>query len=164
MNWLPTYLLNARGFSEQKMGIFAAATNLAGAIGFVLGGYICDKYFSERLRVPVVLGLITSAAFTYLAAIAPSGEWAVAALMLVFLSSNMAFTALFTLPLTLVPKRSVGAAVGIVNTAGQVAGVLAPLSVGYILDLTGNDFRAALYGMVALALVAIWPATRIQQA
>ena len=162
-NWLPTYLLQAWKFPVAKMGVFAAVTNLAGAVGFMLGGYLCDRYFTDRLRVPIIVGLLTSAVFTYLAAVAPSGEWAVAALVLVFLFSNIAFTALLTLPLVLVPKETVGAAYGVVNTAGQLSGVLAPLLVGYLLDLTGNSFRVVLYTMMVLAAVAMYPAGRIRQ-
>jgi len=162
MNWLPTYLLEARGFGVEKMSVFTAITNLAGMVGFVLGGYLCDRYFSERLRVPIIAGLLTSAACTYLAAVAPTGEWAVAWLVLVYLTSNVAFTAIFTLPLLIVPKHAVGATFGAVNTAGQISGVLAPLLVGFILELTHNDFHMVLYCMVALALVAVYPASRIR--
>jgi MFS family permease len=163
MNWLPTYLLQARGFSMEKMGVFAAVTNLAGALGFVAGGYLCDRYFSGRLSIPIGWGLVTSAGFTYLAAIAPTGEWAVACLAGVFFLSYIAFTALFTLPLVIVPKSSVGSAAGIVNTAGQLAGVVSPLLVGLILELTSGDFKVVLYCMVGLALMALYPASRIRQ-
>src|SRR5262249_12019693 len=151
MNWLPTYLLQARGFPPEKMGSSAAITNFAGAVGYLVGGYVCDRYFNGQLRLPIILGLLSSAAFTYLAAIAPTGEWVVAALVLVFLCSNVAFTALFTLPLFVVPPHSVGVAFGVVNTAGQISGVLSPVLVGYILELTTSDFRVVLYCMVALA-------------
>jgi sugar phosphate permease len=163
MNWLPTYLLQARGFSVDRMGVFAAITNLAGAAGYVLGGYACDKYFSSNLRVPIVFGLLASAGMTYLAAVAPTGEWAVFCLAWVFLLANLAFVAIFTVPLLTVPKHRVGGAFGIVNTAGQISGVLAPVAVGFVLDLTRSDFKIVLYAMVALTLIAVAPAMRIRQ-
>lgn len=163
-NWLPTYLLQARGFSPAKMGVLASLTNLAGAVGAPLGGYLCDKYFKNDIRWVIVGGLIVSAGFTYLAATAPTGESAVCHLAVVFLLVNgVATTAIFTLPLVIVPKHAVGAAFGIVNTAGQVAGVLSPLMVGYILNATGNDFQVVLYCMVGLALAATVPAAMIRQ-
>lgn len=163
MNWLPTYLLHGRGFNVREMGIFTALTNLSGAIGYPLGGYLCDRFFSQRLYVPIVLGTLLCAAFTYLAAIAPSGEWAVASLSAVFLLNNAASTAVFTLPLVVVSKEVVGSAAGIVNTAGQLAGVVSPLFIGAILDATHSNFQVMLYWLVALTLLAIIPAMRIRQ-
>ncbi len=164
MNWLPTYLLQARGFSPEKMGVLAALTNLAGALGCPLGGYICDKYFKNNMRVPIIWGLFISAGFTYLAATAPTGEWAVVYLAVVFLIINgVATTAIFTLPLLIVPKHAVGGAFGVVNTAGQISGVLSPLLVGYILELTHNNFQTVLYFMMGLTIAAAYPTSRIRQ-
>lgn len=164
LNWLPTYLLQARGFDAAKMGVFVAIANLAGVIGCPLGGYICDKFFKDRMRVPIVCSLIVSAGFTYLAATAATGEWAVACLVVVFIGVlGIANTAIFTLPLVLVPQHAVGGAFGIVNTAGQIAGVVSPLLVGYVLDVTHSNFQVVLYGMVGLILLAAFPASRIRQ-
>jgi sugar phosphate permease len=163
MNWLPTYLLGTRGFSVQKMGFYAAVTNLAGVAGYVLGGYLCDRYFRNCLKVPIITGLLVSTAFTYLAAIAPDGVSAVCCLVPVFLFSNVVATALSTIPLVMVPKHAVGAAFGVVNTAGQLSGILSPLLIGWVLTETKGRFEIVLYGMVALTLIAIYPASRIRQ-
>jgi len=163
MNWLPTYLLVSRGFSVGKMGFFAAITNLAGVAGYVLGGYLCDRFFRNRLKVPIIAGLLISTGFTYLAAIAPDGVYAVACLVPVFLFSNVVATALSTIPLVIVPKEAVGAAFGLVNTAGQLSGILSPLVVGWVLTETKGSFEIVLYGMVVLTFVAVYPASRIRQ-
>ena len=163
MNWLPTYLLRAKGYSVDEMGILASLTNFAGAAGFVLGGYVCDRYFTGRLRIPLALGLFSSAVFTYLAAVLPGRGEAVACLVLVFITLNISFTAIFTLPLVIVPKHAVGGAFGIVNTAGQLAGVVAPTLVGSLLDLNHGNFRTVLFVMVGFTLAAIYPALRIHQ-
>jgi sugar phosphate permease len=157
LNWLPTYLLQARGFSVEKMGYFAAVTNLAGAVGYPLGGYICDKYFRHNIKILIVIGAVVSSCLTYLAATAPTGEWAVACFAAALLTSGFAFTPLLTLPLLIVPKHAVGGAFGIVNTAGQLAGLFSPLLVGYVLEVTGGNFRIVLYCLVASSLIAIAP-------
>jgi sugar phosphate permease len=163
LNWLPTYLLQARGFGIEKMGVFTALTNLAGALGYPLGGYVCDKYFKEKLRIPIFLGLIVCAVFAYLAARAATGELAVACLAVVYLFNNALGTALFTLPLVIVPMSTVGGAFAIVNTAGQMAGLLSPLLVGYVLSVTGGSFEVVLYGFVGLSFIAVYPASKIRQ-
>jgi sugar phosphate permease len=163
MNWLPTYLLQARRFSIGKMGLFAALANLAGAFGYPLGGYICDKFFRQKLRIPIMLGMTATGLFVYLAAVATKGEWAVGYFLAVFLCLNAASTGICTLPLVVVPKSAVGGAFGIVNTAGQLAGLLSPVLVGYVLNMSQGNFKVALYGLVGLALIAMFPASRIRQ-
>jgi sugar phosphate permease len=154
MNWLPTYLLNARGFSTAKMGIMASLTFLPGAVGYYLGGHISDKYFSRRRHVPIAIGFMVGAVATYAAAVAPSGEWAVAALAFGFLFVSAASAGLFTFPIVAVPTAAVGVAFGIVNTSGQLAGLVSPLLVGYALNVTDGDFQAVFCGFAALHIVS----------
>jgi len=51
----------------------------------------------------------------------------------------------------------------VVNTAGQLSGILSPLLIGWVLTETKGRFEIVLYGMVALTLIAIYPASRIRQ-
>lgn len=163
LNWLPTYLMQARGFSPQKMGWFAGLTSLALGLGYIIGGYVCDRYFSDRLRVPIAGCLLMNAVLTYLAARAVSGEWAAVYLALGFFAIGVAGTALSTLPLIVVPQHAAATAYGIVNTAGQLAGLVSPLLVGYVLELTHSNFEVVLCCLVAVAIAGVYPATRICQ-
>lgn len=163
MNWLPTYLLQARGFSTAKMGLWASLPFLPGAVGYYLGGHISDKYFSRRRHLPILVGLIGAGAMTYIAAGATSGEWAVAALAAAFLFHSIASAGIFTLPIVAVPAAAVGVAFGIVNTVGQLAGLLSPLLVGYALDVTHGNFHwvfGCIAGVFAVAACAVLPIGR----
>jgi sugar phosphate permease len=162
MNWLPTYLLQARGFSLPKLGLLGSLPYLAGALGYFLGGYFVDGYFKNQRHVPIASGLLGGGITTYLATLAPTGEWAVAALVLSFLCVFIAAGGIFTLPLVTVPKQAVGAAFGFVNMAAQFAAFLSPLAVGYVLSVTHNDFNTALYGFVGFFIVAAIAAQRIR--
>ncbi len=42
LSWLPTYLVEGRGFTIMKMGIFASLPLLAGTIGDTMGGWLSD--------------------------------------------------------------------------------------------------------------------------
>jgi sugar phosphate permease len=161
-NWLPTYLLDARGFAPGKMAVFAAAINLAGVVGYPLGGYICDRYFGQQLRIPIALGSLATGFCIYLAAHAPTGEGAGAYLLVVFLLCNVVGAAICTVPLLAVPKRAVGSAFGLMNTAGSFAGFVSPVLIGYVLNVTHNDFERALYCLVGLSFIAVLPALQIR--
>ena len=161
MNWLPTYLLQARGFSLSKMGLLGSLPYFAGALGYYLGGHFSDLYFTRRRQIPIVIGLLGGGAMTYLAAVAPSGEWAIVALILSFLFVFISAGGIFTMPLVMVPKQAVGAAFGFINTAAQFAAFLSPLAVGFVLGATHGDFTKVLYGFVGFFVVAAIAALKI---
>jgi len=162
MNWLPTYLLQARGFSVSRMGVGASLPFFAGALGYYLSGHISDKYFSQRRHIPIVAALVVASLMTYWAAVASTGEWAIVALVLAFLFLFVASGGLFSLPLLLVPKEAVGRAFGLVNTVGQVAAFVSPLLIGYVLAHTHSNFTLVFYGLVGLFLVGACAALRIR--
>lgn len=50
---IPGGLLTDR-FGPRALLVVAAVTNLVGALGYPLGGYLCDRFFSGRLSTPIV--------------------------------------------------------------------------------------------------------------
>jgi len=164
LNWVPTYLLQARGFTLSKMGLLGSLPYLAGALGYFLGGFFTDCYFSSRRQAPIVAGLLLGSATTYLAAVARSGEGAVVALAFSFLFVFIAAGGIFSMPLVTVPRPAVGAAFGFINTASQVAAFFSPLAVGYVLGITHGDFATVLYGFVGFFAVAAVAALNIPAA
>ncbi|MBL8271269.1 MFS transporter [Steroidobacter sp.] len=164
LSWLPTYLIKAHGFSISKMGLYSAIPSLGGTLGYYLGGSISDRYFAGKRVVPISAGLALSAAFTYLAAQSSTGEVAVGFLTLTLFSLCIALSGLFTLPLLLVPKRLAGTALGVANTAGQCAGLLSPLAVGWLLSVTSENYQAVLLALVGLLAMGSVAALLIQRA
>lgn len=160
MNWLPTYLLQARQFSLSRMGVLGSLPYLAGAAGYFFGGQL-SGVFGARRFLPIAGGLVLGGASTYWAAVSPSGGWAVVALCVAFLAIFISAGGIFTLPLMTVPRPSVGVAFGFINTAAQTAAFLSPLAVGAVLKITHGDFTAVLYGFVGFFLIAAITALRI---
>jgi sugar phosphate permease len=163
LNWLPTYLLRARGFSISQMGVFASLPFIAGALGFYLGGFVRDRYFAERQSVPIIIGMVVAAIATYFAGTAATGEVAVGYLIFALFFLCIALSTIFTLPLIIVPKAVVGMAAGLVNTGGQLAAFLSPLIVGGILNVNGENFTVVFYFLTAALLIGAVAATRIRQ-
>lgn len=163
MNWLPTYLLQARGLGIAQMGVLASLPSLAGALGYVVGGQVSDRWFHQRRWIPVLVGLVLSGLCTYLAATAATAVHAVMYLVGAFLSLAVADSGISTLPVILVPRNAVGGAYGLINTGSQLAGFLSPLLVGYLLSVTGGDFEVVFYCFVGCLLIAAAAASQIRQ-
>lgn len=163
LNWLPTYLLKARGFSVAQMGTFLPLLFAGGALGYLLGGYIADRFFRESRRALVLCGLVFAAGFTFLAASTDSGHATIAFLTAAFVCLSAAESNIFTLPLVVVPQYIAGSAFGFVNTASQCAGFLSPLVAGYILDTSGGNFGLMLYCCVGSMAISAALATQIRQ-
>ncbi|WP_207857735.1 MFS transporter, partial [Lucifera butyrica] len=66
LTWFPTYLVQAKGLSIIKVGIFASIPAIAGFAGGILGGYISDWLLRRGMtltaarKIPIILGLILS--------------------------------------------------------------------------------------------------------
>lgn len=161
-NWLPTYLLRARGFGIAEMGMLASVPYAAGALGYLLGGYVGDRFFTGRRNVLIFICLFLAAANTYVAAVVPSGGMSVAFMTATFLLLSMAMSNIFTLPLVLVPVTMAGTAFGIVNTGAQIAGFISPMLIGVVLEASGQNFIFALYLVVGMLIAGGAAASRIK--
>lgn len=156
--WLPTYLVKVRGFSMMQMGVAASLPFFAGAIGSVLAGWISDRYFVTRRRVPIVFAQVATAIFLYLMMVVES----TAALIVVQTLTGfflMAFISVFwALPMNSIPKQLMGVSGGFINMAGQIAAFVAPILIGYLVELGNGSFNYAFslfIGAVFLSLVVI---------
>jgi MFS family permease len=160
-NWLPTYLLKARGFSVAEMGVLASVPFAAGALGYLLGGYVADRLFPGRRYRLIWISLILAAASTYGAATVASGMLSVAFMTGTFLLLSAAMSTLFTLPLLLASPETTGTAFGIINTGAQIAGIVSPILIGAVLDASGQNFAVALYLVVGVLILGGFAAGQI---
>jgi MFS family permease len=158
MNWLPSYLLQVRGIEKSGMAAIAGAANIAGAFGYPIGGYLGDKFRQQRQWV-IAGGLLVSAALSFLIAGVTGGNTTmVLCLFLLFLLINAIAAILFAVPLSIKENVMIGRAFGFVNTAGQLAGIVSPAAIGYILSITSGNYQTVFLLLCAVTLVAVVPA------
>ena len=152
-SWFPTYLLQARGFSVIKMGIAGSLPWFSATIGILVCGYLSDRFFKERRHWLIVFGAAFGAASTYLSSAAATGEIAVVYQIIGFFFLFIAMASIFTIPIAVLPAEIAGSAMGLVNTAGQIAGFLSPMTVGYILNITNSNYYYA-FMLFVVTLIA----------
>ena len=142
-SWLPTYLVKARGFALVTMGITASLPFFAGAAGLIFGGWISDKWFQSSRKTPIIITQLIGAFCLYLTYTVTSPTMAVVYETLAGGFLYMGMGAFWALPMSIIPKTVMGTASGLINTAGQVAGFISPIAVGYLVQITGGSFNTA---------------------
>jgi MFS family permease len=155
ITWLPTYLREARGFTSMSLGWFAGMPLLLSVIGDLLGGVATDKVAA---RFGLRMGRAGVGAIAYIVAgcamiLGTASSHAVLSATLIAIS---AAACMFTLGAAWgtcidIGGRHSGVVSAIMNTSGQVAGVLSPVVLAVVVDRFA-DWRAPLYLMGGLYL------------
>jgi ACS family glucarate transporter-like MFS transporter len=156
LTWFPTYLVQAKGMSILKVGIIAAIPAIAGFIGGVSGGIFSDwllrrgKSLTFARKTPIIIGLTVSGSI--ILANYVTTEWVVIAVMsLAFLSKG--FGALGWPVITdTSPKEMVGLNGGIFNFCGNIASIVTPIVIGYLVSAQ-KSFNGALIYVGAMGIM-----------
>ncbi|MFV3131245.1 MFS transporter [Niveispirillum sp. KHB5.9] len=153
-SWLPTYLVEERGFSMVQMGMAASLPFIAGTLGCIGGGWISDRFFANNRRLPIILTPLISAVLLYLTYETQSVTLVMVYQTLSGFVLNFFFASFWALPISTVPRSRMGVTSGVINTAGQVAGFLSPVAVGYMLEITGGHFSLT-FGVLVVSLLVV---------
>jgi len=159
MAWLPTYLMQVHGFSLTGMGIGAALPALASSIFMNLSGWLSDSFVKhgrtrEFSRKGILyLGMGGSGVFL-LGMIWVENPYA-AVCLLILSSASMALSTpvYWTLCVDMAPRHAVILS-SIMNTSGNIAGVVAPLLTGWIVYYL-DDWNTAIAVGAAFTFIGV---------
>ena len=172
LTWLPTYLVQSRGFTLLKMGLYASLPLLGGMIGDMVGGLISDHLFKKTGNLKLARCSITFTAyvgaivFTLLGAFAKNPYTAVYCLTGAFFFLECANANLWAIAMDLGGDQYAGTVSGIMNTGFGVAGMISPVIFGAIVDATGSwvvpfIVSTTLLGAGAIAILTVNPADSV---
>lgn len=153
-NWFFYYMVTIREFSAQDAGLVTSSQWIAGAAGAAIGGWLCDR-LCHRLglrwgyRTPIVLGLVVSGVLLMGGALSGNVAAAVVMLVLCFFFNQITEGAYWGGAIA-IGGRSSGAACGVLNTGGNVAGVVNALAVPVVAQAFGWTFAMAMGGVLSL--------------
>jgi sugar phosphate permease len=139
ITWLPTYLLEARGFTLARAGLFSALPWLFGAVAFLCGGWLTDylvtRTGNKRIARCGVGAFGLSMSALMLIFVGLTGN-AVAAALFIALALFFQFLTTPSVWATCldIGRHRAGVVSGTTNTFGNLAGTLAPIVFGYILQ------------------------------
>lgn len=158
ITWFPIYLIKGRGMSIMEAGFVAAIPAICGFSGGLLGGALSDfllkKGYSNTVarKTPFVIGMLLATLLVLSNFV--DDKWVVVALMaLAFFGKGLAAIGWAVISDT-APKHAIGLTSGVFNGLGNIAGIITPVVIGYIVSMTGS-FSGALYFVAAHSLFAM---------
>ncbi|TDN69758.1 ACS family glucarate transporter-like MFS transporter/ACS family D-galactonate transporter-like MFS transporter [Paraburkholderia sp. BL10I2N1] len=159
LTWFPIYLVQARGMTILQAGLVASLPAICGFSGGVLGGILSDSLIRHghsltvARKVPIVGGMLLSVCIigcNYVTA-----DWIVVALMsLAFFGKGVGALGWAVVADTS-PKEAIGLSGSIFNMFGNIAGIVTPIVIGYLVAKTGS-FNGALVFVGLNALLTVF--------
>lgn len=162
--WFATYLVEARLFSQLKMGLGASLPLLAATSTNVAGGWISDKLTSRwsdlrRGRVAVsVIGFVIAAVSLVPGVLAQNAIIGLLCLTVALAGLELTVAVSWAISLDLGGDYS-GSVSAVMNTLGNLGGALSSVVIGYIATKMGWNWPFLAAG--AMCLIAAALATRI---
>ncbi len=156
LTWFPTYLATERHMDWLKSGVYAVMPYLAATVGVLFGGLLSD-YLIRRTgsanlgrKLPIVAGLLLASTII-LANFVSSNQLVILVMSIAFFGQGMVNLG-WTLISDVAPKPLIGLTGGIFNLCANLAGIVTPLVVGFVLGATGSFYGALAY-IAVLGLV-----------
>ena len=158
LTWFPTYLATERHMAWIKVGAAAVLPYAAAAIGVFSGGLLSD-YLLRRTgsanlarKLPIVVGLLLAATIVSANYIADNSV--VIIIMSVAFFGQGICNLGWTVVADIAPKNLAGLTGGVFNFCANLAGILTPIVIGYLVNATGSFFGGLAY-IAVLALLGI---------
>jgi MFS family permease len=159
ISWLPTYLVKADGFSVKQMAGIGGAIYLVYAASCLAVGWVCDRWMASgasdnRVRKSVMVAGHVGAAMSLAACAVVGPTAALACLLAAGFFFGFTTPNIFAIGQTLAGRRAAGKWIGVQNAFGNIAGIVAPILTGWVVDLTGS-FASAFAITAAIGLLGV---------
>jgi ACS family D-galactonate transporter-like MFS transporter len=156
LTWFPTYLATERQMAWLKVGFFAVLPFIAASVGVVVGGVVSDWLLRRTgsaniaRKLPIISGLVLASTIVT-ANFLESDALVIAVMSLAFFGQGMVNLG-WTLITDVAPKQLIGLTGGVFNLCANLAGIVTPLVVGFVVASTGS-FEWALGFIAVVALI-----------
>jgi len=142
VTWLPDYLVTVRRLSIVQAGFYASIVFFTFGIAEPIGGWIADRLIRRGWDETVTRKTIVAIAFSmgiFLIAAMRTAHTRVAIGLLIGASLvGLATGNLIAILQSCAPSEAVGIWTGAENFAGNLAGIIAPLAVGFLIASRGS--------------------------
>ncbi|MES2391828.1 MAG: MFS transporter [Acidobacteriota bacterium] len=157
LSWLPLYLVRSQGYSLTEMARLSGVVYaVAGGVCFG-AGWLADWWIARGASTSGVrMALICSVHLTWVVCMAACGlgsaRMAIVGLLISSVAMGLGGGNLYAIAQTLGGPRAAAKWVGVQNAIGNLAGILAPVITGALIDSTGR-YSAGFLAAGAIAMM-----------
>jgi nitrate/nitrite transporter NarK len=159
LNWLPSFFRESYHLDLNSSALFTSGVFVAGIVGDTLGGVISDKVLKrtgsvlKARRNVIVAGMLGAMVLFIPVLLFTDLTIVTIALTLAFFSLELVIGPLWSVPMDITPRHA-GTASGFMNFGFGVAGILSPITFGFVIDVTGDWHLPFAFSMGLLLLGA----------
>ncbi|MEM7081754.1 MAG: MFS transporter [Pseudomonadota bacterium] len=166
-NWMFYYLVEIRQIEAQTASYLNALQWIAAAIGATLGAIWCDRLSRRRgmqfgCRAPAVAGLVLSGVLILFGAMAQT-PWVMALVLSFAFFCHQGTEGAYWAAAIRAGGPQAGAACGVMNTGGNLVGVLNALLVPWLAGTFGWPVALGSGTVFALTGAALWLAVQLDE-
>jgi MFS transporter, ACS family, hexuronate transporter len=144
LSWFPSYLTMAHHMSVKNMGFVNAIPWLLGFVGLASSGFVSDAIYRRTgnalfaRKVVLVTSLAIAAVCVALAGIATSVAMVVALMAVSVFFMYLTASTYWAIVLDTVEDGRIGAVSGFVHLIANLAGIVAPMATGFLVQASGT--------------------------
>ena len=162
--WFFTYLVDVRKIPQKEAGILTAVQWIAGAVGALLGGYVCDrcaKRFGPRwgYRLLPLPSLILAGAFLIIGAYTTNSYVAVLLFSLSFALTQVTDPFYWAASVSIAGRHATAAG-GVLNTGGNAVGFVGAILVPFTAQNFGWEAAVGTGTVFAVLSAVLWLAVK----
>ncbi|MCI1632721.1 MAG: MFS transporter [Liquorilactobacillus nagelii] len=150
-SWMPTYLLRVRQINLAGIAWLVPLPSISAGVAAILSGYLMVHFFKNREKWLIAVSCLLATIFMFGMYKSTSLSYVIVFEILTYFFKGLAFSGCFAFFAQLVTGEAYGSAVGIVNFGGQLAGFVAPIIIGVLIEHFNNSYSAAFLFLVVCA-------------
>lgn len=160
LTWIPAFFFENYHQNLQASALFSGGVLLAGVIGDTAGGVATDRLLRKTgslviaRRGVIVAGFLGAFVFLIPVVLIHNLRVAAVCLSLAFFFAELIVGPIWSVPMDIAPRYA-GTASGMMNFGFGAAGLVSPLSFGYLVDRTGSWVVPFIASILLLMLGAV---------
>lgn len=151
--WMPSYWLDVKKLDMMMMGTLSMIPWLVSFACMNFNSWIMDRFFHKKEKIVLGSVLFLSGLFMYLMLQMESIMTAFSCLTIVTILTSVASAVVYTIPMKYMPRETVGSATGIILFGQQLAGVVAPAVMGYMITIFAGSYNAVFGFVIAILCI-----------